>query len=67
MRAEFTKAEIEDMRTNPRVLRALADQHDVYATMADAIGDKVYIRCVNVHSERAKELRDLADKIEALW
>lgn len=61
----FTKAEILDLEKSPEALRVLADIHDCYATMADAVGDAIATSCVLVHENRAAELRNLACKIEA--
>lgn len=61
----ITEAEVFDLENSPEALRILADIHDAYATMADAIGDSLFLNCVKVHEARAKELRDIANKIES--
>lgn len=65
MRATLTKAEIYDLESHPTALRILADMHDVCAIRARAVADSLCINAVKVHESRARELRDLADKIES--
>lgn len=60
----FSPSEIKAMRSNPWVLRALADQHDCWETEADAIGEP-FAGAPN--AARAAALRAEAVKIEATY
>ena len=59
----FTETEIKQLQKNPEALDALINEHDCWATMADAVGD--YEQCVKFHDERAKEIKAVRDKILA--
>lgn len=64
-RIVFTETELKAMRETPGVLRALADDfHDVEATMADGMD---FTECSQSHTERGKELKAEADRIEREW
>ena len=60
----FTESEVAAMQKWPEALRALADWHDYQETMADAMDSEVFAPQIKHHSERRKELRAEADRIE---
>lgn len=60
----FTDNEIKALQGNPEALRVLANWHSCQETMADAIGPE-FAGCVQHHEARKRELRAVADRIEA--
>lgn len=59
---EFTDAEMRAMRSDPDVLRAVADWNESQACMAEAMD---YSESSNYHLGRAAALRIAAGEIEA--
>ena len=58
---ELTEAELKVCPKIPDVLRALAEHHSSQETMAEPMG---YVEAAAYHSNRYKELRDEAERIE---
>lgn len=65
MPIELTQHELKEIVKNPAALRALADQHDCWETEADAIGG--FEASAAFHANRAKQLREEADRIESTY
>jgi hypothetical protein len=61
---ELTERELKKASKNPRVLRALADMHDCWATEADGMD---MADSSKWHTERARALTTEADRIQKEW
>jgi hypothetical protein len=57
----LTSRELEKLQILPDALRALADWHDLQATLADGMDMP---GCVVLHDERKAKIRAEADRIE---
>lgn len=64
---EFTQSEIRRMSDNPDVLRAVANDHDCSGLEAEAMDDVLFANAITFHSNRAKELRTEADRLDELY
>lgn len=61
-RIKFSRGELLALTESPEAIRALAHQHDIWEIEVDAIG---YVESAAHHAQRAKELREQANIIEA--
>lgn len=64
---EFTPSEVRRMVDSPDVLRAVANDHDCSGLEADAMDNVLFASAITFHSNRAKELRAEADRLDELY